>query len=68
MPSTYTQLEAQTQTLSRLSGKPLFCSESALPNPASVVLGSSDDGITLVVEGTRKDLVDVTFQNLQALP
>jgi hypothetical protein len=38
-----------------------------LPDPACIVLGARDDGVALVVEGAREDLVNVPLEYLQAL-
>ena len=40
---------------------------SALPDSAGVILAASDDCVPLVVEGTREDLVSMTFEHLQTL-
>merc|ERR1711957_1049734 len=42
--------------------------EIVFPDAASVVLGSSDDSVSLVIEGTRENLITVALQHLQALP
>ena len=36
----------------------------ALPDAAGVVLGPCNDGVSLVIEGARKDLVHVALQDL----
>lgn len=36
----------------------------SLPNATRVVLGASDDRVSLVVEGAAEDLVRVTIQNV----
>merc|ERR1719502_1447399 len=38
-----------------------------LPDPAGVVLATSNDRVALVIECTRKYLICVPFQNLQRL-
>jgi hypothetical protein len=39
----------------------------AFPYSTSVVFGPGDNGVAVIVEGTREDLVRVTLQNLQAI-
>ena len=43
-----------------------FC-RLAFPYSTSVVFGPGDDGVAVVVEGAREDLVRVPLQNLQAV-
>lgn len=38
------------------------------PNPARVILGSCNYGVTLVIEGAREDFVFVAVQHLHLVP
>jgi hypothetical protein len=37
----------------------------AFPNSARVILAAGDDGVALIIERARKNLVDVAFENLK---